>query len=326
MSALVGVMVFATQPANALVHRPTICCRAPIWTAPVITSADGTVFTASVSGSFNVTTSGFPTPVLAEGGTLPAGVTFTDNGNGTATLSGTPPKEWVGTYPITITASNGFGPVASQSFTLQVNAVTGIAGTPDGGGYWMVDNKGDVYAFGDAAFYGSLAGDSIANIEGIAATPDGKGYWLVTSTGGVFAFGDALFEGSLGGERVTNIADIASTPDGKGYWMVNSSGAMWSFGDAISLATLYGSPSSLHLNVPFVGMAVAPATQGYWLVTSTGGVFCYGPGAEFEGALGGAGVTDIMSIASTPDGKGYWMVDTWGGVWSFGDAAYHGSV
>ena len=42
------------------------------------------------AGSFTVTTKGFPTAALSESGTLPSGVTFTDNGNGTATLSGTP--------------------------------------------------------------------------------------------------------------------------------------------------------------------------------------------------------------------------------------------
>ena len=37
-----------------------------------------------------MTTTGFPTPTVSESGALPGGVTFTDNGNGTATLSGTP--------------------------------------------------------------------------------------------------------------------------------------------------------------------------------------------------------------------------------------------
>ena len=50
---------------------------------------------------------------------LPSPVTFKDNGNGTAALSGTPAAGTAGSYPITITASNGVGRrTATQSFTL----------------------------------------------------------------------------------------------------------------------------------------------------------------------------------------------------------------
>jgi len=47
-------------------------------------------------------------------------VTFKDNGNGTATLSGTPTSGSGGTYLLTLTASNGVGTSANQSFTLRV--------------------------------------------------------------------------------------------------------------------------------------------------------------------------------------------------------------
>ena len=59
---------------------------------------------------------------------------------------------------------------------------------------------GGVFAFGDAAFYGSM-GAAVLNqpIVGMAATPDGRGYWLAAADGGIFAFGDAAFYGSMGG-------------------------------------------------------------------------------------------------------------------------------
>ena len=69
-----------------------------------------------------VTTTGFPIPALTESGALPSGVTFTDNKNGTATLSGTTTA--AGTYPLTLTAANGVLPNATQSFTLTVNQAT----------------------------------------------------------------------------------------------------------------------------------------------------------------------------------------------------------
>jgi hypothetical protein len=52
---------------------------------------------------------------------LPANVSFTDNGDGTATLAGTPVAGTQGTYPLTITATADDGSV-TQSFTLAVNS------------------------------------------------------------------------------------------------------------------------------------------------------------------------------------------------------------
>ena len=59
---------------------------------------------------------------LSETGALPSGVTFVDNGNGTATLAGNPTTS--GSYPFTITAANGVLPNATQNFTLTVNPQT----------------------------------------------------------------------------------------------------------------------------------------------------------------------------------------------------------
>jgi hypothetical protein len=88
-------------------------------TPPSITSAVGTTFTAGVHGSFTVTTSGTPTPSLSATG-VPNGITFTDNGNGTATIAGT--LTVANSYPFTITAQNGVPPNATQLFNLTVIA------------------------------------------------------------------------------------------------------------------------------------------------------------------------------------------------------------
>ena len=76
--------------------------------------------------------------------------------------------------------------------------VVGIASTADGGGYWEAAADGGLFAFGDAGYYGSMAGKPLHQpIVGIASTPDGKGYWEVAADGGLFAFGDAGFYGSM---------------------------------------------------------------------------------------------------------------------------------
>ncbi|MFO1312326.1 MAG: Ig-like domain-containing protein [Burkholderiales bacterium] len=91
--------------------------------APAITSANNATFSIGVANTFTVTTTGAPPPSITFGAcapALPAGIGFVDNGNGTGTLSGTPPAGSGGTYACTITANNGVGAPASQSFSLSI--------------------------------------------------------------------------------------------------------------------------------------------------------------------------------------------------------------
>jgi hypothetical protein len=60
-----------------------------------------------------------------------------------------------------------------------------------------------VFAFGDAAFAGSMGATRLdAPMVAIAANPDGSGYWSAAADGGVFAFGDAPFLGSMVGTKL----------------------------------------------------------------------------------------------------------------------------
>ncbi len=112
---------------------------------PQITSAAATTFTVGSQGTFTVAATGVPsgpTLTLSDGGaTLPSGVTFHDNGNGTATLAGTPAAGTGKVYTFTITASNGVSPSAVQTFTLtcalqgvvlsvQVRPTAAVLGSP----------------------------------------------------------------------------------------------------------------------------------------------------------------------------------------------------
>lgn len=85
---------------------------------PSVTSAVNTSFLFNTASSFTVTATGAPVPAIAVTGTLPTGVTYVDNGDGTGTLAGTPTS--AGSYPLSVTASNTTGPNAPQSFTLVV--------------------------------------------------------------------------------------------------------------------------------------------------------------------------------------------------------------
>ncbi|MBE0682899.1 MAG: sortase [Anaerolineales bacterium] len=88
---------------------------------PAFTSADNAAFYVGGTASFAVTTTGIPfVSSITMTGSLPAGLAFTDNGDGTASLSGTPAVGTEGGYPLTLTATNGFTPDAFQEFTLVV--------------------------------------------------------------------------------------------------------------------------------------------------------------------------------------------------------------
>ena len=96
------------------------------------TSADTTTFTVGTPGTFEVTTAGGgAVPTLTVTGALPTGVTFTDNGDRTATLAGTPGASTAGTYPLTFTATSGTATPVTQPFTLTVGCQT-ITVTPAG--------------------------------------------------------------------------------------------------------------------------------------------------------------------------------------------------
>jgi hypothetical protein len=213
--------------------------------------------------------------------------------------------------------------VASPNVRALLTAVVGMASTPSGGGYWLVDSAGDISTHGNAVNYGSMGGQTLnAPVTHIVATPDGKGYWLVAADGGTFSFGDAQFYGSMGGKQLNApVVDIAPTPSGHGYWLVATDGGIFNFGDA----GFSGSMGGQHLNQPVVGMAADAHTGGYWEVATDGGIFSFN--APFYGSMGATALNKpVLSMASTLDGGGYWFAASDGGVFAFGDAAFHGSM
>ncbi|MFG2795015.1 putative Ig domain-containing protein [Streptomyces sp. NPDC048419] len=90
--------------------------QAPKFTNPNTTTVQPGV---PISGGPQVTTTGTPTPTLKEAGTLPKGVSFKDNGDGTGSFTGTPATTSSGSYKLTLTATNSAGS-ATQTYTLVV--------------------------------------------------------------------------------------------------------------------------------------------------------------------------------------------------------------
>jgi hypothetical protein len=172
--------------------------------APGITSANNTTFVAGSPGTFTVTTSGFPTPTLSDSGfgvcstSLPTGVSFTPNGNGTATITGTPALITSGAYTFTvcISASNGIGTPATQTFTLTVDQApaitseTGVTFTSGSsaamtsgvlGSFTVTTTGNPPPALTDASFgSGSCTASPLPN--GVTFVDDGNGTATISGT------------------------------------------------------------------------------------------------------------------------------------------------
>jgi hypothetical protein len=207
-------------------------------------------------------------------------------------------------------------------------AATDLELTPSHSGYWIVNAVGQIFAFGDARWWGNAApfGNATTSafapgeaVTSLSATPTGRGYWLFTSKGRTIPFGDARFHGDL---RATNlngrIIGSIATPTGNGYYMVGTDGGIFAFGDA----RFRGSMGGEHLNQPVVGLVPTSDNTGYWLVASDGGVFSFN--APFLGSMGGTHLNQPIVTMVLYDNS-YLMVARDGGVFNFSKGLFFGS-
>ncbi|HVS86215.1 MAG TPA: putative Ig domain-containing protein [Gaiellaceae bacterium] len=97
--------------------------KVQVGSAPAFLSASSASFVTTNASSFNVSVSGAPTPSIGiTSGTLPAGLSFADEGNGTAEIYGQPSGS--GTTRVTLTATNAAGS-ATQDLTITTSPTGG---------------------------------------------------------------------------------------------------------------------------------------------------------------------------------------------------------
>ncbi|MHB1783539.1 MAG: WxL domain-containing protein [Acidimicrobiales bacterium] len=142
--------------------------------APTITStATSTTFSKGSAGSFTFTATGTPTPSFSESGALPTGVTLSSAG----VLAGTPSE--AGVFGVTVTASNGVSPAASENFTLDV------LGSPS----FTSSGSADFESGSSSSFTVATSADPTATLShvgtlptGLAYTDDGNGTATISGT------------------------------------------------------------------------------------------------------------------------------------------------
>ena len=248
---------------------------------PSVTSAGSTTFLAGEASTFTVTSAGFPEPALSLTGSLPDGVTFTDNGDGTGLLGGTPAAG--GTYALTITASNGVGPDASAPFTLAVNqrpTFTSAAATTftvGSAGSFVVTTSGvppvTAIVRGGASLPGGVTytdhGDGTATLAGTPAPGTGGTYaFTFTVDNGVGAPVMQNFVLTVGeAPAITSAAATTFGIGGPGTFTVTTTG--------FPAPTLTRTGAALPTGVTFVDNGNGTGTLSGTPAAGTGGSYAF---------------------------------------------------
>ena len=208
------------------------------------------------------------------------------------------------------------GHAGQAGFPSYPGPAVGLAATPDGGGYNILNSGGGIYTFGNGHYYGNLIDGGHPGLTGFPAypgpavalsyTPTGGGYSILNAGGGIYSFGDALYYGNLidGGHPGQTgfpqypgpAVSLAWTPSGLGYSILTSSGAIYSFGDAQYFGNLldHGYPGVA------VSLNMTKSGSGYSILTSSGALYTFGD-ANYLGNLLDRGYPGpAVAISDTP--------------------------
>src|SRR6266513_1623295 len=228
-----------TLPDAIQTFTITVQDAPPVLEAPAITSAASTSFTVGTAGTFTITTTGSPTPTLTLDGAQPAWLSFVDNTDGTATLSGTPDAGSDLSYSFTVTARNGVSPVATQDFTLGIIRTStaydfNADGKPDYVLYNAVTHQTAVWYLNNNVFVGGAYGPTLPvnwRVVGVADfngdnKPDYVLYNAVTNQTAVWYLNNTVFVGGAYGPTLPanwNVVGVADFDrDGKPDYALNN--------------------------------------------------------------------------------------------------------
>jgi hypothetical protein len=144
--------------------------------SPVITSASSVGFVSGLPGSFTVTATGLPTPTLTVAG-LPTWAAFDPT---TGVLTATAPATFVAPFNITLTASNGIPPNATQTIAVTITGVPTFTTQP-------ADRA--IAAGGNATLSVATQSNPQASYRWESRPVEGVN-WSIVSNGGVYSGAD----------------------------------------------------------------------------------------------------------------------------------------
>jgi hypothetical protein len=292
---------------------------------PTITSSNQAAFTELTNGSFTVQTTGNPDAGLSiQQGSLPNGLNFTDNGDGTATISGAPDLNQVGTHSVTLEATNVAGTVMQQ-LTITLNradqaplSLTSTAGTygtglvlttAGGSGTGAVSYSAvDGTASGCSVSSGSLSASSAGTCLVTATQAEDANYnptsspqttvtfakadqapLSITSTSGTY--GSGLVLTTAGGLGTGAVSYSAVDGTASGCSVSAGSLSVSSAGTCLVTATKAGDGNYNSASSPQTTVAFAKAAQTPLVITSTTGTYEQDLPLTISGGSGGGAVT-----------------------------------
>jgi hypothetical protein len=215
-------------------------------------------------------------------------------------------------------------------------------------GYWVIDDGGNVYGFGDAADYDSTAfgpvplaarsGHDDNQSIAMCAHPDGKGYWVLDRMGHVYPYGSAEFYGEYEvawpgtdkwGEDGLAAWDITPTHTGNGYWVCYGDGHIRGFGDAApNDVILPWSDVAMFMNSVVNprylyqhqanGITSHPTKMGFWVTTGSGEVYAFGDAVHYgqlDQRVYNRGMADTFMLAKTEYTKSIEATKSGNGYW-----------
>jgi hypothetical protein len=240
--------------------------RNSVTAPPTFASADNASFQINTPGSFTITSFSNPTATISiNGGTLPNGITFTNNGNGTATLSGTPAFNAGGVYQLILSANNGINPNATQNFTLTVQVPVAFTNTPSATFLVGASNSYTITTLGvPTATVSRIAGNLPS---GLFYTDNGNGTATISGnpvagSGGIYPLTISADNG-VSAEVIQdfvltiNESPVFTSPDRAGF-LINSPGSFFvrtrGYPFPVNLSIISGSlPNSITFN-PATGL------------------------------------------------------------------------
>jgi len=303
----------------------------------------------------------YPTNVSAAAGTGQATISWTAPSNGGSaitsyTVTSSPGSKTCTTttatsctitgltnatsYTFTVKATNSIGTSLPSAASTAITIGWSACHTSQPDGYWLLEQDGQVYAFGSASSFAAPtipAGRTVIDIE---ATGSGCGYWVMDSSGQFHRAGDAGQIPSVDLRFLAGSYDFALAPDGPekvvstiptqtglGAYVFTSAGRVLRTGDATAIKDSAGREDLTwitRLNRPIVDARLTTSKGGYWLLAEDGGVFSFGD-AVFAGSVPEKPLNEwvneeIISMAPDKDGNGYVVVAKSGKAWWFNHA------